>query len=356
MLHLLSRFEEVLASPPAHYEPAAGSVATNALIPLGLSREQRVVYGARFGRGGCRVSLIAGCHSDEPVGPRFLRHLVRYLQDLPTGDELLTRFEWWIVPDANPDGAARNRPWQHPEAEVYDLCEYLQHSIRELPGDDVEFGFPRGQNDTGARPENRCLFRWWGEARGVFHVHGSLHGMGFAAGPWFLIDSAWVERTSELRTHCREAVERLHYQLHDVERKGEKGFVRIERGFATRPNSRAMAEHFLTQGLPEVAAKFRPSSMEVVRALGGDPFTFVTENPLFITPGVGRELGPPDLAAERWRRLTQRWREELLAGCRAEAVADEAARAGLRPMPVRDQMYLQCALLEAALGAALARQ
>ena len=36
----------------------------------------------------------------------------------------------------------------------------------------------------------------------------------------------------------------LGYVLHDVERGGEKGFHRIDEGFTTRPDSRAMKAHF----------------------------------------------------------------------------------------------------------------
>ena len=34
---------------------------------------------------------------------------------------------------------------------------YLRNVVRERPGDDVEFGFPRGDDDTAARPENRAV-------------------------------------------------------------------------------------------------------------------------------------------------------------------------------------------------------
>ena len=45
---------------------------------------------------------------------------------------------------------------------------------------------------------------------------------------------------------------------------------------------------------PGMAAKFRPSSMEYVRSLGGDPFTMVSEMPLFLRPLEEGETGRPD--------------------------------------------------------------
>jgi hypothetical protein len=263
------------------------------------------------------------------------------------------------MPHINPDGARRNLYWQRDGAEFYELPAYLAGVVRELPGDDIEFGFPTEAGDPETRPENRAALRWWKGADGPFAMHASLHGTGFGAGPWFLIEPAWRERCERLMEKCAEATERLGYLLHDVERCGEKGFFRIAPGFCTRPDSRYMRKHFLDLGDETTAGRFRPSSMETVRALGGDPLTLVSEMPLFITPGVGAALGPPDPSAVMWRERLERWRERLrLSETAEERVPDaevrgveaEAAKAGLRPMPVPDQMRLQwtfiCAGLE----------
>ena len=87
-----------------------------------------------------------------------------------------------------------------------------------------------------------------------------------------------------MRERLRRRVRELGYRLHDVDRGGEKGFHRIDEGFTTRPDSRAMAAHFEALGDPATAALFRPSSMEYVRSLGGDPLTLVSEMPLFLVP------------------------------------------------------------------------
>ncbi|UCC71994.1 MAG: peptidase [Gemmatimonadota bacterium] len=332
--------EPILSTPPVDF-PTGDSI--------GLSREGRAVHAFRFGRGARRVSLLAGCHADEPVGPRLLRHLAAYLGTLPGDDPLLSEHEWWIVPHINPDGAERNRPWQQEGAEAYDLGEYLASAVRELPGDDIEFGFPRDGGDRDARPENRAVYDWWRGADGPFSLHVSLHGMAFAAGPWFLVEEAWRDRYDRLREICLGRVDELGYTLHDVERRGAKGFFRLERGFCTRPDSRYMREHFLNQDDPETARLFRPSSMETIRSLGGDPLTLVSEMPLFITPGVGERLGPPDPAAEEWKARIENWKAELEAGARAAEVTAAAQAHGLRPMPARDQMILQWTFIAAGL-------
>jgi hypothetical protein len=120
-----------------------------------------------------------------------------------------------------------------------------------------------------------------------------------------------------------------------------------------------MRKHFLDLGDEVTAGRFRPSSMEAVRALGGDPLTLVSEMPLFITPGVGEDLGPPDPAAIAWRERLEMWRERLRPGASGDdrhegeaemrAVESEACEAGLRAMSVPDQMRLQWSFICAGL-------
>ena len=339
---LEDRFPDILSATPARLE--AGRT-------IGQSVEGRPIVAYRLGTGPIRVSLIAGCHADEPVGPAFLRRFTGLLLTLPADDPLLRAAEWWIVPHVNPDGEQRNRSWQLPIPEVFDPVPTLEGAIRGLPGDDLEFGFPRGALDEGERPESRAVFDWWREAEGPFGLHVSLHGMGFAAGPWYLLEPGWIDRTLTLRESCRQRTHELGYLLHDVERLGEKGFHRIEPGFCTRPDSSSMRDYFLDRDDPETAGSFRPTSMEAIRALGGDPLTLVSEVPLFLTPGVGESLGPPDPALEDWKRRIAVWRATLSdSEADRTRLAVEMHAAGLCAMPVRDQMELQWTFIVAGLA------
>ena len=317
---------------------------------IGRSRRGRPVFAYRIGRGPLRVSLIGGCHADEPVGPRFLGRLVRFLAG-PAGAELRRAATWSVIPHVNPDGEEANAAWQTTGAERYDFVSYLRHRVREFPGDDIEFGFPDGADDEGARPEDRAAWQFW-QGAAPFDLHVSMHGMSVAAGPYFLVERSWWPRLGEMAAALTREVEGAGYTLHDVERHGEKGFHRLGRGFCSRPDSRAMRRHFLDLEDPGTAARFRPSSMEAVRSLGGDPLTLVTEMPLFITPGVGAELGPPDPALMRWRERIAGWEVRIREAARVEAeVRGEAERAGLVAMPVRDQMRFQWAFIRAGLAA-----
>jgi hypothetical protein len=324
-------------------------------MTIGRSREGRDIAAHRLGRGPLRLSLIAGCHADEPVGPAMLRRLAAHLESLPEAAPLLAAASWWIVPHANPDGEQRNRAWSEmtlPAVDsrgepdrVFDLAAYARGAVREAPGDDVEFGFPRSAEDEDARPENRAVAAFLA-AGAPFHLHASFHGMFFASGPWFLLEPAWIGRTAALRDNLRRRVAEMGYRAYDVDRGGEKGFSRIDPGFTTRPDSRAMAAFFRERGEPGTAARFRPSSMELVRSLGGDPLTIVSEMPLFLTPaaaaGAPEPFADPALRAELSRLALTASPEELRAA---------AVRRGLRGMPVRDQMRLQLAYLEEAIAA-----
>jgi hypothetical protein len=339
------RIHDILDTPIPAVDPGA---------VIGHSREGRPIRALRAGHGALAVSLIGGCHADEPVGPRFLRHFGAYLAALPPDDVLLRGCTWWVAPHVNPDGEERNRAWQGDSDGTYDIADYVNLVAREPPGDDMEFGFPRDADDRAARPENRALAAWWRSAGRPFALHATLHGMAFAGGPWFLVDEAWKDRCVLLKRRCATRTASLGYVLHDVERRGEKGFVRLERGFTTRPDSANMRKHFLALGDEETAARFRPSSMEAIRSLGGDPLTLVSEMPLFITPGVGEERGPPDAAAEAWKRRIDGWGTALRSGGDAGAVRRDAADAGLRAMPVRDQMDLQWAMIAGGIEQAAA--
>lgn len=339
---LLGRLPELLETPA---DPPEGAGER-----IGTSREGRPIRAWRIGRGPRRFSLIAGCHADEPVGPHLLRKMAALLDGLPADDGLRTAFEWWILPHANPDGEARNRGWyeETPEGLDYELVDFVRAVHREPPGEDVEFGFPRGADDDGARPENRAAWAWWREADGPFDLHASLHGMAVGAGPWHLLEPAWADRCDRLMDRCRRAADRLGYDLHDDPRRGEKGFRRLERGFSTRPDSEAMQEHFRARGDAATARLFRPTSMETIRSLGGDPLTLVSETPLFLAPVDPEEAPPGEPAYGPWKERIARWRRALVSGEAGPGeVAAEAREAGVRPMPVEDQMRLQWSFLAA---------
>ncbi len=335
--HLVAQFETILKAPSTLH---LGN-------PIGKSRKGRDIHGFCLGSGEIKVSLIAGCHADEPVGPLLLNKFVNSLHVFQADDPILSKYQWYIIPDANPDGHEKNLRWWNAKSAQVDLCDYLRYRIRELPGDDVEFGFPRHADDSGARVENQVIYNWWRRFGISFDLHASLHGMGFAAGPWYLVESAWKDAIDFLKAECLRFVREKGYRPHDVERLGEKGFFRLAKGFCARPDSNNMRKFFLEQGDKETASLFFPSSMETMRSFGGDCLTIVSEMPLFLLPDVGINIGPPDKAAVVWQERIARWQTMQ---DRPENIEGEKREFGLQAMKISDQMRFQwhfiCSALE----------
>ena len=316
---------------------------------LGQSEEGRPLYGVTLGHGPKTVTLLAGAHADEPVGPETLRLFIlgslAHRDWLADGDgfaELFERFTFRIVPQINPDGEARNKPWidAWPDVEAY-----LQHRVREQPGRDLEFGFPV------MREENRCTARFLFDYSPLA-LHMSLHGMGFSEGALLLIERQWVEHTEAMRGAFVAAAEASGLRLHDHDRGGEKGFDYIDPGFTTTPEGAAMRFHFMEQGDTEMASKFFSSSMELARMTGYDarskryPLCLVTELPLFVIeheylhePGLPTAyLGFQEELPELQLRLRQ-----------GESIRDRLASYKIRPLDLSTAVRLQLRCIELGL-------
>lgn len=303
---------------------------------LGPSEEGAMLYGVELGTGDRTVSLIAGNHADEPVGPETLRAFV--LNGLANRNKMepwFRRYTFVIVPHTNPDGEARNREWIEAWPDV-NAC--VQHNVREKPGRDLEYGFP------SMRPENAHVSDFLRE-HGPFDLHASLHGMTLSEGALLLINRDWTFRTQALRDGFREAAAAQGLRMHDHNRKGEKGFFWIEPGFQTTPRGDAMRTYFRAQDDPAMAEKFHDSSMEFVMSLGGDPLALVTELPLFVVENEDPTPGHPD----NYLELRSRLPEVKARLQRGEDISDLVAPFDVEPVPLDTAMHLQLQALELGL-------
>ena len=297
---------------------------------LGPSEEGRPLYGITAGSGPVHLSCIAGNHADEPVGPETLRYLVDRLLGTPPNAAWRQGLRWTIVPHTNPDGEARNQPWitAWPDAEAY-----FMHRERELPGRDMEFGFP------DLRTENKAVSRFLRE-QGPFSAHLSAHGMGVAAGALLLIHPHWSFRTNGLQTLYREAAAQAGMALHDHNRQGEKGFFWIGPGFTTTPNGAGMRAYFRAQNDSEMASRFLDSSMEFVETLGGMPLSVVTEVPLFVLDSPTPVGGPPPRYTA-FKEALPRIQHELQTADASRTLSDF----DLQPLPLHTAMMLHSTVL-----------
>ncbi len=303
---------------------------------IGRSEDGRDLLAAVVGTGPHAVSLIAGCHADEPVGPETLTALVEGLANEAYAP-LLERVRFCIVPHANLDGEAANRAWI---AAWPDAAAYFRDVVREAPGRDVEFGFP------DLRAENRAIAAFMA-AHAPLALHLSLHGMGVSEGALLLIERHWAGAPTEpLRTAFTAARDAAGLPPHDHDRAGEKGFFRLGPGFATTPEGAMMRRHFHSLGQPEEAARFRKTSMEHARALGGDPLCLVTELPLFRLPRRPEAFTGTPSAYLAFQQARPALRAALQAG-----EADALRPWQLTPLPLGTAMGLQLAALDAGLRA-----
>ncbi len=252
---------------------------------IGHTAQGRPIWGVVAGDGPLVVSLLAGSHSDEPVGSETLLRLVEGLSGAAGGlaaSRAASACTFVVVPHVNPDGEAANRDWIDAWP---DPIPFYTGRFREKPGRDVEFAYPDG------RVENAIVSAFLRE-HGPYDLHLSLHGMAAATGVWHLIEQSWIDRSAELRQAYAQAVVRAGLGLFDWDRGGEKGFAYIGPGFSTTPTGAAMRAYFNGQDDPNTAAMFGDSSMEHVRSLGGDPLCMVTEVPLWEVNGPHEESEP----------------------------------------------------------------
>jgi hypothetical protein len=168
-----------------------------------------------------------------------------------------------------------------------------------------------------------------------------------------LLEKSWDQKgkLDGFKKKCLDKVVKMGYVPHDVERHGEKGFWRLGKGFCTRPDSKEMKNFFLNQKNPVMAEKFRLSSMESIRSISGDVLTLVSEMPLFILPGVGKDLGPPDPLYSLWKTRIAQWELELSLDVGSDKIRQQAQAWGLKTMPIEDQLYFQALMLEESLKA-----
>jgi hypothetical protein len=304
---------------------------------IGFSRDAQELYGLRIGHGKIHASVIAGCHADEPVGPMTAQILPTIIpQHFP---QLCDAFRISIVPQMNPDGADRNRDWF---ASPPDLADYLEQVRRELPGDDLEFGFGEGK---AVRPECTAAQAFL-KAHTPFAAHLSLHGMAFAEGAWCLICKEWAERGDAYMKAFDSLCARMNFPQHDIDRGGEKGFTRIRDGYCTTPTSSAMKEHFIALNDRGLARRFLPTSMEWAQSHGGDPLCIVSELPLFLIGQRSPSLEEP--VKKNLRNDLDKLRADS-PRIEADALQKIEADYQLTSVPLELQVRLQVSMIVLAL-------
>lgn len=308
---------------------------------LGKSARKRVVDAVILGQGTECISLIAGAHADEPVGPETLRtFILEGIRNKAKLSRLLNEYRFLIIPHINPDGEVLNQEWIQ---RWPDPAAYLLHAKREPPGQDIEFGFPN------LRPENGCVSKFLMQFPPV-RLHISFHGMGFSEGALLLIERTWIKRTEILRQKFAAFVQKeLGMKLHDHDRGGEKGFSYIGPGFWTTPSKTGMQKYFFERGDTATANLFLDSSMDFARRDGNDALCLVTEFPLFLLQRR-QPKAPPGVPATYFDFVAKK--ESFVAKLRrGESIAAELEAFRVKPVDLQQAIRAQLFVLQLGIEA-----
>ena len=274
---------------------------------IGDSREGRPICAFTMGDGPIGISVKGNAHADEPAGVVTALLLVRLLNEVPAWQKLKDRFRFHIIPSANPDGLSRNRDWV---ALPFDFRRYFLNVYRDLPRDDVEFGYAESPDSSvlHIRPENVACARFFDDAAPI-GAHLSLHSIVFTGGAWFLVaaEPDIEAHESSLSLICR-ACEEEGIPLHDEDRGGQKGFFRIRKGFHSTPTVEGMRAFFQQSGNGELVTDFRINSMQYVMKNCNTQFAAVSELPYAYDKSLANmaatEMPRADLEIRRGDELT----------------------------------------------------
>lgn len=314
---------------------------------IGHSQEGQKLFGIKVGNGSLKASIIAGCSADEPVGPYMVKCFLTWLKQSASGNELLRKWTFFIIPQMNPDGALRNKSWTELPLS---LKLYLEKSKRDLPSEDLEFGFPSVQSSTNIHPENIAAAEFLSQ-QGCFQAHFSLHNLIVGGGAWFLIDKKHSNDSFHLQAKLKGIAEKLNIPLYDIDRKGEKGFVRLSAGFSTTPSTIELRKYYQEHSHPEWAEKIYLSSMDYIESLGGEPLSLVSEIPMFYSSKIRTVKTIEELESKHF------FQGELLRCAKALQSGDQELydkimkEWDIQPISFKDQIRVQfrtilCALAE----------
>ena len=274
---------------------------TCSLQQIGTSKQGRPLQAIQIGDGDTTITIKGNAHADEPAGIITCLQLVRLLTSHSAWRPLLDRFRFCLVPTANPDGLAQNKGWL---ASSFSLKKYFRYVYRDLPQEDVEFGYPSDATDIeGIRPENVACARFF-DACAPIAAHLSLHSMVFTGGAWFLISGSENPGLVEpVMAFLTSACQDMSLPLHDEDRGGQRGFARIAPGFHTIPTVEGMQAFFKQSGNKTLPSQFHLNSMQYNMRFNNAHYTAVSELPYAYASALAdmttTALPRPDLERQR---------------------------------------------------------
>ena len=251
------------------------------LTLLGHSREGRPLVALSMGQGSRTLVIKANAHAEEAAGVVTCLRLAQALLEQPVGERWREEITFHFIPTANPDGLWRNRDWLDGP---FDLARFLRFRIRDLPLDDIEFGYPSSEA-SAVRPENQAIADFL-RSLPRLDAYLSLHSMDFAGGAWFLLQAPDRAAQEPLLAFLIDQCHHAGIPLHDEDRRGQKGFTRLQPGFHTTPTVEEMQAFFQRSGQTNLEQQFQLNSMQFVQQHHGTPRAVVSELPLAYDPAL----------------------------------------------------------------------
>jgi len=145
-------------------------------IPLGKSREGRMIYCLKMGKGAKNALFVAYPHPNEPMGAMTIEFISYFLAENP--DFLKNSgYSWYFIKAIDIDGAVLNEGWY---SEAYDPALRAKNYYRPPFEEQIEWSYPieyKKLKFTNSPPETRILMKIMDNIKPDFYF--SLHNAGF---------------------------------------------------------------------------------------------------------------------------------------------------------------------------------
>ncbi|MFC7302896.1 M14 family zinc carboxypeptidase [Streptomyces monticola] len=264
------------------------------LRQIGASRAGRPLYVLSVGRAARGVLVVAGAHSNEPVGGPTALHLARQVLDVRA---LRADTSWHFLLCADPDGASLHRSFA-PRS----LLDYHRHFFRPAGPEQPEWA-PSVLPPDQLPPETRALLALIDEVRPYLQV--SLHGTD--------LGGSWVQLTKDIpglaEPFAKSAAE-LHIPI-ETSTSDAAGWP------VSGPGVHVMPEHGTDALFPSLPEDITLSTWHHAHRYGGR--TAIIEVPMWASDLVDDPARHP-APREALRQISRRLRSEAL---RVEAVLGE---------------------------------
>ncbi len=245
------------------------------LASIGKSKGGRQIYCAVLGNGKKNALVFGFPHSNEAVGSLTCLELIKAIPK----SKAMQQFRWYIIPCADPDGAALNEGWFKGK---FTLRKYVHNFYRGKLSAQMDWSFPvdyKGRRFSGSPPNVKALVGLIMKVKPelVFPIHNS--GMG---GAYFFLTrrmpSGYYKEVSEL---CRSFSVPL-----DMGEPEEEFMVTLRKPFYMVPSFSDYSGYFKDEITSKKSLPIGTTSVDFAKSYNRKLFGIVAEVPYIIDDRV----------------------------------------------------------------------